>query len=198
MGSPALDDGVKIVARLLLVGIDHDDKIAGINMGGECWFVLAAEEVGDDRGETAEAGTSPEVLAIKADIARTQAELAATIDLLQERLSPRGILARNDPRTRVLFNMARTYGVARNGVAFMQAVEETAREQIRPLPVNIDGALSAILHDLGFLPPVGKLIFIIGRVAGVTAQVIEEHQREKPMRVRFPVVYDGPPPRDIT
>jgi citrate synthase len=102
-----------------------------------------------------------------------------------------------DPRTRVLFEMARTCGVAGDGVAFMQAMEEAARLQIRPLPVNIDGALSAILYDLGFLPPVGKLIFIIGRVAGVTAQVMEEHKREKPMRVRIPVVYDGPPPRDI-
>jgi citrate synthase len=102
-----------------------------------------------------------------------------------------------DPRTRVLFEMARTSGVARDGVAFMQALETAAREQIRPLPINIDGALSAILYDLGFLPQVGKLIFIIGRVAGITAQVMEEHVREKPMRVRIPVVYDGPPPREI-
>jgi citrate synthase len=102
-----------------------------------------------------------------------------------------------DPRTRVLFGMAQTYGVARDGVAFMQALEAAAREQIRPLPINIDGALSAILYDMGFLPPVGKLIFIIGRVAGVTAQVMEEHLREKPMRVRIPVEYDGPPPRSI-
>lgn len=102
-----------------------------------------------------------------------------------------------DPRTRVLFEMARAYGVAREGVAFMQAMEMSARDLIRPLPVNIDGALSAILHDLGFLPPVGKLIFIIGRVAGVTAQVMEEHRREKPMRVRIPVMYDGPSPREI-
>lgn len=102
-----------------------------------------------------------------------------------------------DPRTRILFEMAHTYELAGDGVAFMRAMEEAAREQIRQLPVNIDGALSAILHDLGFLPPVGKLIFIIGRVAGVTAQVMEEHKREKPMRVRIPVVYDGPPPRDL-
>jgi citrate synthase len=102
-----------------------------------------------------------------------------------------------DPRTRVLFEMARKFGVAGDGVAFMQAMEEAAQEQIRSLPVNIDGALSAILCDLGFLPPVGKLVFIIGRVAGVTAQVMEEHKREKPMRVRIPVVYDGPPPREI-
>ena len=65
------------------------------------------------------------------------------------------------------------------------------------MPINIDGALSAVLHDLGFLPPVGKLIFIIGRVAGVTAHVMEEHTREKPMRVRIPVNYDGPIPREM-
>jgi len=99
-----------------------------------------------------------------------------------------------DPRTRVLFNMARASGVARDGVAFMEALEEAVREQIRPLPINIDGSLSAILYDLGFLPPVAPLIFIIGRVAGVTAQVMEERTREKPMRVHIPVIYDGPPP----
>jgi citrate synthase len=102
-----------------------------------------------------------------------------------------------DPRTRVLFEMARARGVARDGVAFMQALQEAACDQIRALPINIDGALSAVLYDLGFLPSVGKLIFIIGRVAGVTAQVMEEHTREKPMRVRIPVIYDGPPPRDM-
>jgi citrate synthase len=101
-----------------------------------------------------------------------------------------------DPRTRVLFDMAQASGLAREGIAFMKALEEAAREQIRPLPINIDGALSAVLYDLGFLPQVAKLIFIIGRVAGVTAQVMEECMREKPMRVHIPVVYDGPPPRN--
>ncbi len=102
-----------------------------------------------------------------------------------------------DPRTQILFDMAHESKLDREGVGFMLALEEIVREQIRPLPINIDGALSAILYDLGFLPAVGKLIFIIGRVAGLTAQVIEEHSREKPMRVRIPVIYDGPPPREI-
>jgi citrate synthase len=102
-----------------------------------------------------------------------------------------------DPRTRVLFTLARESSLAGDGIAFMEALEEAAREQIRPLPINIDGALSAILYDLGFSPPVAKLIFIIGRVAGVTAQVMEEYGREKPMRIRIPVFYDGPPPRGI-
>ena len=102
-----------------------------------------------------------------------------------------------DPRTRVLFTMAREYNLAGDGIAFMEALEEAAREKIRSLPINIDGALSAVLFDLGFSPEVAKLIFIIGRVAGVTAQVMEEYTREKPMRVHIPVVYDGPPPRKV-
>ncbi len=103
----------------------------------------------------------------------------------------------DDPRTHVLFTMARECGLARDGIAFMQALEDAVRDLIRPLPINIDGALSAVLFDLGFLPSIAKLVFIIGRVAGVTAQVIEEYMREKPMRVRIPVIYDGPPPRDL-
>jgi len=35
------------------------------------------------------------------------------------------------------------------------------------------------------------------RVAGITAEVAEEHAREKAMRVRIPIEYDGEPPRDI-
>jgi citrate synthase len=102
-----------------------------------------------------------------------------------------------DPRTAVLFGMAREHGVAGDGIAFIEALGKVASELIRPLPVNIDGALAAMLHDLGFPPAFGKLVFIIGRVAGITAEVAEEYAREKPMRIRIPVTYDGTPPREI-
>jgi citrate synthase len=100
-----------------------------------------------------------------------------------------------DPRVAVLFEMARQHGIAGDGVTFVTALERAARERIKPLPLNIDGALAAILHDLGFEPPAGKFIFIVGRVAGLTAEVAEEHLRERPMRIRIPVEYDGEPPR---
>ncbi len=102
-----------------------------------------------------------------------------------------------DPRTAVLFAMAREEGVAGQGVEFIEALDIAVREKIKPLPINIDGALAAILHDLGFPPEAGKLIFIIGRVAGLTAEVAEEYAREKPMRIRVPVQYDGVPPRSM-
>jgi citrate synthase len=100
-----------------------------------------------------------------------------------------------DPRKDVLFGLARERGLAKDGIAFMLALEAAAGRQIKPLPMNIDGALAAVLYDLGFPPLFGKFIFIIGRVAGLTAQVTEEYTRERPMRVRIPVTYDGVPPR---
>jgi len=102
-----------------------------------------------------------------------------------------------DPRVQILFDLADQHGVAGDGVAFVSALQRAATERIKTLPLNIDGALAAILHDLGFDPPAGKLIFIVGRVAGLTAEVAEEYAREKPMRIRIPVQYDGEPPRRI-
>jgi citrate synthase len=100
-----------------------------------------------------------------------------------------------DPRVEVLFTMAAEAGVGGDGIRFMRALEGAAAARIKPLPINIDGALAAVLHDLGFPAEIGTLIFIIGRVAGITAEVAEEYARERPMRIRIPVEYDGPPPR---
>ena len=100
-----------------------------------------------------------------------------------------------DPRVDVLFDMAREGGLAGDGVAFVRGLEAAARVRIKPLPINIDGALAAVLHDLGFPPAAGQFLFIVGRVAGLTAEVAEEYAREKPMRIRIPVQYDGVPPR---
>ena len=96
-----------------------------------------------------------------------------------------------DPRVDVLFNMAMETGMPCEGVKFMRALEAAALTRIKPLPINVDGALAAVLFDLGFPPAAGKLMFIVGRVAGLTAEVAEEYAREKPMRIRIPVTYDG-------
>lgn len=103
----------------------------------------------------------------------------------------------NDPRTAVLFELAKRAGVAGEGIAFMQALQQAAAEAIQPLPINIDGALAAVLHDMGLPSAFARFIFLIGRVAGITAEVNEELVREPPMRIKIPVQYDGVPPRDL-
>jgi len=100
-----------------------------------------------------------------------------------------------DPRVAVLFRMALETGMKCDGVRFLLALEAGVKAKIKPLPINVDGALAAVLYDLGFPPAAGKLLFIVGRVAGIAAEVAEEHTREKPMRIRIPVDYDGEPAR---
>jgi len=99
-----------------------------------------------------------------------------------------------DPRVDVLFTLAKDHGLAGPGIAFARALERAIAARIKPIPLNIDGGLAAILHDLGFPPLVGKLLFIVSRVAGLSAEVLEEYTREKPMRITFDVQYDGPEP----
>jgi citrate synthase len=96
----------------------------------------------------------------------------------------------------VLFGLSAEVGLAGDGIRFARALERAIRERLKPIPLNIDGALAAVLFDLGLPSMVGKLMFIVGRVAGLSAEVLEEHTREKPMRITIPVAYDGVPPRE--
>jgi citrate synthase len=103
-----------------------------------------------------------------------------------------------DPRVAVLFDMSRELGLAGDGIACIEALHAALLASAsNPLPINIDGAVAATLHDLGFAPEAGKLVFVVARVAGIAAEVGEEHAREKPMRVKVPVSYDGPAPRTL-
>ena len=81
-----------------------------------------------------------------------------------------------------------------------RAVEKSFADAKKPLPINVDGAIGAILADLGMNPVAFNGIFMIARTPGLVAHVIEEQTREKPMRRIDPVNhgYDGPPPRRIS
>jgi citrate synthase len=167
-----------VAAGLLAVGNDHGGA------GAACMDMIAAGL------ERARAESLP-----LADIAQR-----VVGDALRDKRRLPGFGHRThkvDPRTAVLFNLARERGLAGDGIRFVEAIEGALRAAGKTLPINIDGALAGVLHDLGFPPQFGKLVFLIGRVAGLTAEVAEEYAREKPMRIRVPVEYDGPPARSI-
>ena len=44
----------------------------------------------------------------------------------------------------------------------------------KPLPINIDGAMAAILLEMGFTPEIMKGLFLIGRMPGLVAQTYEQ------------------------
>ena len=105
-----------------------------------------------------------------------------------------------DPRTARLFELAREAGVDGPYMKAARAVEKSFADAKKALPINVDGAIGAILADLGMNPAAFNGIFMIARTPGLVAHVIEEQTREKPMRRIDPVNhgYDGPAPRKIS
>ena len=105
-----------------------------------------------------------------------------------------------DPRTARLFELAREAGIDGAHMQAARAVEKAFADAKKSLPINVDGAIGAILADLGMNPAAFNGIFMIARTPGLIAHVIEEQTREKPMRRIDPVNhgYDGPPPRSLS
>jgi succinyl-CoA synthetase alpha subunit len=105
-----------------------------------------------------------------------------------------------DPRTARLFELAREAGVDGAHMQAARAVEKAFADAKKSLPINVDGAIGAILADLGMNPATFNGIFMVARTPGLIAHVIEEQPRERPMRRIDPVNhgYDGPSPRTIS
>ena len=103
-----------------------------------------------------------------------------------------------DPRTEKLFSLAEELGLSGRHVKIARRIEKNLQETLGlALPINVDGAIAALLCDLGIAPEVGNAFFIIARVAGLTAHIQEEKTRMRPMRKIHPqdIEYDGPPER---
>jgi citrate synthase len=67
------------------------------------------------------------------------------------------------------------------------------------VPVNIDGAMAALLGEVGFPSDLGNALFIAARLAGILAHANEERQTMTPMRRVDPVhhAYHGPGHREL-
>ncbi len=105
-----------------------------------------------------------------------------------------------DPRTPRLFAIAEKYGFAGKHIALCKALEKVLSEKLgRPLPINVDGAIAAVISDMGFDWKLGKAFFIISRVPGLVAHAYEEMNRERPVRKLgpMPYEYDGPGDREL-
>lgn len=105
-----------------------------------------------------------------------------------------------DPRTETLFAIAGKHGYVGKNIALCLALGKALRAKLgRELPINVDGAIAAVISDMGFDWRLGKGFFIMSRVPGLLAHTYEEMTRERPMRKLGPppFEYDGPPERKI-
>lgn len=88
----------------------------------------------------------------------------------------------NDPRADQLFEIAKQQGLDDTYQQLEYEVQEYIYKQLdKHLVINIDGAIAALLLDLGFPPQAGNGLFALARAGGMIAHILEE-QQEKPVR----------------
>lgn len=105
-----------------------------------------------------------------------------------------------DPRTVKLFEIAEKHNFTGKHIELAKALQEKmVTSSGKKLPINVDGAIGAVMSDMGFDFRIGKGFFIISRCAGLIAHAYEELTRYKPMRKLglSDYEYDGPADREI-
>ncbi len=105
----------------------------------------------------------------------------------------------DDPRTAKLFQLAQELGIAGEGIQMINAIQSSLKDSGKALPINVDGAIAAVLVELDIPFEFANAMFFIARVPGLILQAHEEQTRERPMRRIHPtdISYDGPAPRSL-
>ncbi len=105
-----------------------------------------------------------------------------------------------DPRTKRLFELAQDLAIGDTYIKIARAVETELQKQTgKLLPINVDGAIAAVLCELGFAPELANGFFMMARLPGLVAHIHEEQKRQRPMRTIHPTdhEYDGPEDRSL-
>ncbi len=105
----------------------------------------------------------------------------------------------SDPRTEKLFALADECGVAGDGVAMIRGIQKALSATGKNLPINVDGAIAALLIDMEIPQALANAFFIMARVPGLVAHIYEEQTRERPMRRINPSdhEFNGPKARSL-
>jgi len=158
-----------VAAGVLTIGENHGGA------GEECARILqeAVSGVGEDFSWSD-----------LAQIAALAHQVAATSRAQGKRLPGFGHRVHDpDPRAVFLLARARELGLAGHHTVLAEALVVALKEQSgRSLPLNVDGALGALISDMGFDYRMGKGLFILARTAGLLAHVQEEMATGKPFQ----------------
>lgn len=83
-----------------------------------------------------------------------------------------------DPRAVKILEKSQELGISGDGVEKMMKIRDVLSEKKVDLVLNVDGAISGVMTDLGWDYRLGKGIFIIARTPGLVAHVREEMGEE--------------------
>ena len=102
-----------------------------------------------------------------------------------------------DPRARLLLDLAEEKGAAGEHVRMLRAVEQVLPDELgRPLPINVNGAIPAVMLDVGFPLAALKGVSLLARTAGLIGHLQEESERPigfiLSASAAEAIAYDGP------
>ncbi len=209
-GLPSKEHGIMIDA-ILTACIDHGvtppSALAARTVASGCVPLPTAVaagilSIGDAHGGAIEKGALLLQEAIKQNPGKTATEIAKQI-VKEKREKKQRILGfghrvhTQDPRTQKLFTLADKFKITGEHITLSKAIQKELENSLgKKLPINVDGAIAALISDMGFDWRLGKAFFLLGRVAGLTAQVYEEQTQEKPMRKMFDIDYEYIGPKE--
>ncbi len=103
-----------------------------------------------------------------------------------------------DPRANLLLKMAEEHGVVGPHIEMLYAIRKVLPDTLgRALPINVNGAIPAVMLDVGF--PLGALkgVSLLARTAGLIGHLQEEIERPIGFvmsgKAAEAIAYDGPP-----
>lgn len=105
---------------------------------------------------------------------------------------------RHDHRSDMLFAIAKETGFFGKHCTLAEAVTKELNVK-KPLPLNIDGAMAAIILDMGFKADMAKGFFLVGRTPGLVAHIYEELQGGEGVRriSESDIEYTGEQPKSL-
>lgn len=93
------------------------------------------------------------------------------------------VILEDDLRANQLLQIAKRLGFYKKHCQLAEKVEEELNKiSSKKLPLNIDGALGAIISDMDFEWPMAKMFFIIARTPGLLMQIYEEMKNDEGLR----------------
>jgi len=107
---------------------------------------------------------------------------------------------RHDPRVDKLFSLAFDAGVKGHYIGTAQDISKALSEKAgKEIPINIDGAMAAILCELDYPTGLGNAPFLIARMTSLLVHAYEEIKNLPRMRIIDPVNfgYIGIPDREL-
>jgi citryl-CoA lyase len=213
-GEPPRPGEARLMDAILVSSVDHgttppSSLAARVVMSGgnpmNAGVAAGVLAIGESHGGAIEACAKlyQEWLATRDEIPDT-AQMAAIIvqefQGKQQRIPGYGHrIYKRDPRTLKMIEIAEREKLRGRAVDLALAIQDELERKSggKPLPLNVDGAIAALMSDMGFHWGLGKGFFILSRTAGLVAHAHEERLREKPMRSfgQTKPEYDGP--RDV-